>query len=236
MSALTAALAMPPVLPLKVPVDPDAPEAQQWLLKELAKPQYQGAKPGLFEQLLQQFLDWLQSILPRSAPNVGGFDLTGVLSALVIAVVVVLLVVAFLVFGLPRLNRRSKAGGDLFGDDDERDADALRRDARRAADAGDYATAVVELFRALARRLDERAVVATFPGTTARGFARRAGQAFPDAADRLGVCAADFDAVRYLDAAGTVEQWERIRALEAELHDARPPRSESLDDVAGMLA
>jgi hypothetical protein len=221
--------------PLRVPVDPDAPEAQRWLVQELAKSPYQQSKPGPIEDLIQRFLDWLRSILPNSAPSTRVPDLSGLLPVLIVAVVLVLLVVAFLVFGLPRLNRRSRAEGELFGDDDERDADTLRREARRAAAAGDFATAIVELFRALARRLDERAVVASFPGTTARGFARRAGDAFPAAAERLASCAADFDAVRYLDAVGTREQWERIQALEAELHDARPRRAESLDEFAGAL-
>jgi hypothetical protein len=224
-------------LPTRVPVDPDGPTAQQWLLHELAKPQYQGQKESLFEQLLDKFFDWLRSIVPRSSPEASvPPDLSGLIPTIIVVVVVVLLVVAFLVFGLPRLNRRSTAKGELFGDDDERDADTLRRDARRAAEAGDYATAIVELFRALARRLDERAVVATFPGTTARGFARRAGQAFPDAAERLTACAADFDAVRYLDEAGTREGWDRIRTLEAELHDARSTHGESLDEFAGTLS
>ena len=221
--------------PIQVPVDPDAPVAQRWLIRELAKSPYQQSKPGPLQDLLDRFLDWLQSLLPRTGPSGALPDLSGLLPALLVLGVIVLLVVAFVVFGVPRLNRRSRGTGELFGDDDERDADTLRRDARRAAAEGDWATAVVELFRALARRLDERAVISSFPGTTARGFAQRAGEAFPAAADRLAACAVDFDAVRYLDAPGAAEQWERIQALEAELHDARPQHAESLDAFAGTL-
>jgi hypothetical protein len=217
-------------LPLTVPVDPDAPEAQRWLLRELAKAPYQQQKPGLFDQLLQQILDWLESLLPKSGIGPGP-DLGGLVPVIGVVVLVVLLVVAFLVFGLPRLNRRSRAGGELFGEDDERDAVTLRRVAERAAAAEDWTTAIVELFRALARRLDERAIVSSFPGTTARGFATRAGEAYPDAAARLTACAADVDAVRYLGEAGTREGWERIRALEAELRDARSAHAADLDDL-----
>ena len=216
-----------------VPVDPDAPTAQQWLARELSGAPYQQAKPGPVEDLVRRLLDWLSG---QVAPRTDGAlpDLSALVPALLVVIVIVLLVVAFLVFGLPRLNRRSRAtAGELF--DDDRDADALRREARRAAAAGDYATAVAELFRALARRLDERAVVSSFPGTTARGFARRAGAAFPDAAERLATCAGDFDAVRYLGEPGTAEQWARIEALEAELHDARARRGESLDEFAEAL-
>jgi hypothetical protein len=218
--------------PLRVPVDPDAPEAQRWLLQELAKAPYQQQKPGLLDQLLQQILDWIQSILPKAGTGAGP-DLGGLVPVLGVLVLVVLLVVAFVVFGLPRLNRRSRAGGELFGDDDERDAITLRRVAERAAAAEDWTTAIVELFRALARRLDERAIVSSFPGTTARGFAARAGDAFPDAAPHLAACAADFDAVRYLGEPGTREGWERIRSLEAELRDARSAHAEDLDDLVG---
>jgi hypothetical protein len=218
-----------------VPVDPDAPTAQHWLARELSGAPYQQARPGPIEDLVNRFLEWLSNrVVPRPSGSAAFPDLSGLVPAIFVVIVLVLAVVAFLVFGVPRLNRRSRARtGELF--DDDRDADTLRRDARRSAASGDYATAVVELFRALARRLDERAVVSSFPGTTARGFARRAGAAFPDAAERLAVCAADFDAVRYLDEPGTSERWARIEALEAELHDARPRHAESLDEFAESL-
>ena len=84
------------------------------------------------------------------------------------------LVVAFLIFGVPRLNRRSRVAGVLFGEDDDRGSADMRRDAAAAASRGDYATAIAELFRALARGLAERTIVTVTPGTTARGFAGRA--------------------------------------------------------------
>lgn len=216
--------------PLRVPVDPDAPQAQRWLLEELSKAPYQQQKPGLVEQVLQSIRDWLAGLLPQGSVG-SGPDLGGLVPVIGAVVVVVLLVVAFVVFGLPRLNRRSRADGDLFDEDDERDSVALRRVAQRAAAAGDWSTAMRELFRALARRLDERAIVSSFPGTTARGFAARAGDAFPHAADRLATCAADFDAVRYLDDPGAPEGWERIRDLGLELRDARSAHAPDLDQL-----
>ena len=209
------------IVPGDVPVDPDAPEAQRWLLDELAKPAYQSAKPSLFDQILQAIQDWLDSLRLPSAP---GIPVIGnLLPVALLLLIAVLLVVAFLVFGLPRLNRRSAAKGELFGDDDRRDAAALRRDAERAAAAGDYATAIAELFRALARSLHERTLVSAFPGSTASDVAGRAGRVFPDAADRLRSAARSFDGVRYLGAAGSVEEWESLVALERQLRSARPP-------------
>jgi hypothetical protein len=217
-------------LPVDVPVDPDAPTARHWLEQELAKAPYQQAKPSFFEQLVNDFSAWLDDLLRSLA----GTDIPGLGNLLPLVLVVIVLalgVVAFLLFGVPRLNRRSRAAGELFGEDDARDAAALRRDALRAADAGDLTTAIAELFRSLARRLDERAIVSTFPGTTAHAFARRAGDAFPDAAARLDACAGDFDAVRYLGRAGTPEQWDRIVALEAQLRDERPLRIGALEEL-----
>ena len=42
-----------------VPVVPDAPEARDWLLEELSKPEYAAARPSLFDILSQRFFEWL---------------------------------------------------------------------------------------------------------------------------------------------------------------------------------
>jgi hypothetical protein len=215
--------------PLTVPVDPNAPEAQRWLLDELAKSPYQAATPSWFDQLATQFSDWLNSLIT----GLGSVRIPGagnLLTLVAVVAVVVVLVVAFLVFGVPSINRRSTVTGQVFGEDDIRDAAALRRDAERAAASGDYSTAIAELFRALARGLDERTLVSFFPGSTARGVATRAGQVFPDAADRLLDAAAAFDGVRYLGAIGSAPQWDRLVALERELRSARVAHDGSQHD------
>ncbi len=222
------------LLPFDVPVDPGAPEAQRWLLDELAKSPYQAAKPSWFDQLAQAINDWINSLIN----GLGSIRVPGagnVLGLLLVGALIAVVVIAFLIFGLPRLNRRGAATGELFGDDDARDAAALRRDAERAAATGDYSTAIAELFRALARGLDERTLVSFFPGSTARDVAVRAGQVFPDAADRLLGAARVFDGVRYLGAVGTLDDWERLVALERELRTARPDHEAILDDVAAPL-
>lgn len=222
---------MPGGLPLDVPVDPDGPEARRWLLEELAKPAYQSAQPTPFDQAVQQIIDWINSLVD----GLGSVQIPGIgnlLGLIAIAIVVVLLVIAFLIFGLPRISRRSSAGGAVFAEHDTRDAAAMRRDAERAAASGDYTAAIAELFRALTRGLDERTLVSTFPGSTASDLATRAGRVFPDAAPRLLDAAASFDGVRYLGATGTVAQWDQLVALERELRTARPPH-DAADDLAG---
>ena len=225
-AGLSAVLPLPLPLPLTlalpsrigdVPVDPDAPDARELLITELAKPEYQAAKPTLFDIIAKAFWDWLNSLTIGTGP--GGAPL-GLLLLLVIVLVVV--GIAFLVFGLPRLNRRSAVAGELFGENDERDAGAIRRDARRAADAGDWATAIAEQFRAIARSLGERTVVTVSPGTTAHDFASRAGVSFPDAGADLRSAAEAFDSVRYLGGLGSRADWESIVDLDGRLERARP--------------
>jgi hypothetical protein len=205
-----------PLLPSDVPVDPDAPDATEWLITELSKAPYQAAQPTLFDRIAKAVSDWLQSLQLGSAD---GPPVVGLVT--VILLIVAALVVAFLIFGLPRLNRRSRITGSLFGEDDARSAERIRDDAERAARAGDYSTAVLEMFRAIARGLAERTLVTTTPGTTARDFSTRAGGAFPDLATRLAESAASFDGVRYLDRPGTQEQYDAIAALERDLRAAR---------------
>lgn len=204
-------------LPVDVPLDPDADEARELVVRELAKPEYRAAEPTLFDRMVQGFFDWLGTL---QVPGGGALSPLGIL--LVVAVAAALIGVAFLVFGLPRLSRRSRALGTLFGDDDSRDAASLRAAAARAAREGDWATAVAEQFRAIARDLADRTVVSVTPGTTARGFADRAAAAFPEEGERLIAAAASFDRVRYLGSAGSPQEHEMLLALDAALRSSRP--------------
>ena len=216
MSIVAGALASSAAIALGVPVDPEAQEARQWLVDELSKPEYRAAQPTWFDLLASAISDWLSSL----TTGAGGGP-PGIGTLIVVLLVAVVLVVAFLVFGLPRLNRRSTVGGVLFGDDDDRDAAAMRASAQLAAANGDYSLAVAESFRAIARGLVERTVLTTMPGTTAHDFALRAAGAFPASAASLASAAAAFDDVRYLGGKGSREQYERVAALDAELRTAR---------------
>ncbi|WP_233255520.1 DUF4129 domain-containing protein [Naasia lichenicola] len=138
-----------------------------------------------------------------------------------------IIVAAFFIFGRPRLSRRSGVAAELFGEDDARGSAELRRSAEQAAAAGDFTLALEELYRAIARGLAERTIVEVSPGTTARGFARRAGIAFPAEAARLASSAEDFDDVRYLGRTGTREQYERLLDLDRTLSTARPSALEA---------
>lgn len=209
---------------LDVPVDPTAPEARDWLLDELSKPEYAAAQPSLFDRLSQAFFDWLMRLFQpgESVP-------TDWIPVAIVVAIVLAIVVALLVWGMPRLNRRSAASTGLFGDDDTRTAGQLRTASEQAASAGDWTSATLDRFRAIARDLTERTIVFVSPGTTAHDFAGRAASAFPDSSASLTTAARIFDDVRYLGAPGTAEQYELLRALDGELATRTPVRHEPVD-------
>jgi hypothetical protein len=199
------------------PVDPDADEARRWLVDELAKPDYRAAQPTWFDIVSAAIGDWFASL------RFGGVDGGPNLGALIVVLAVIAaLVVAFLVFGLPRFARKSAVDGELFGDADYRDSATIRAAAEAAAASGDIDLAILEIFRSTARSLAERTVVSTSPGTTAHDFAVRAGAAFPEFAAALTTAAASFDGVRYLGRPGTRPEYDAMTGLESGLRAARP--------------
>ena len=210
---------------VSVPVDPDAPEAEQWLRDELSKQQYLEAQPSWFDRLMQQIFDFIFNSGGSQGSAVGGPGIGGVI---IIVLVVIIVVVAFAIFGLPRLNRKSRVVGALFGDDDSRTSTIMRKAATDAARSGDFALAIAEMYRAIARGLSERTLVTTSPGTTAHDFAIRSGLIFPDHAVRLTVAAVSFDEVRYLELTGSREKFDFIAALESDLRAAKPSSLEAV--------
>jgi hypothetical protein len=202
--------------PATVPVTPDAGTARSWLLNELAKPAYAAAEPSPFDRAVQAFFTWFSGLF-----DVKGSSTPPVLLVIAIVLVVAVLVVALLLFGVPRLNRRS-ASRSLFGEDDRRSAEEMRRAAEAAMTRADWSLAVLERFRALARGLDERTLVAVFPGTTATAFAASASRVFPAEHGELRVAAQRFDGVRYADDVATREDALAVAALDDRLVAARP--------------
>jgi hypothetical protein len=198
------------------PLTPDADDARRDVLRELTKPEYVAAQPSWLDRAAQAFWDWLGSI------RFGGTEGAPAVALIVLlAVVVVVVVVVLLVYGVPRLNRRSTRAPVLFGDDDARDSETMRTAARAAAARGDLTLAVAEAFRAIARGLDERGDVAVSPGTTANDVARRAGDVFPDLRGGFADAAAAFDGVRYLDRPGTDEAYRAVVDLDRRVTASR---------------
>ena len=209
------------------PLDPDAPEARRWLEEELAKPEYQSARPNAFDLAMQAIRDWFVSLFEGAS----GIP-APLLTLLVVIVVAVLVVVGLLVFGLPRLRRRQRAAPPLFDDADRRDLETLRRAAAAAAAAGDWPLAIEERFRALVRGIVERDLIRVHPGTTARSVADAATAPFPGHELTLRAAAADFDAVRYLGRAGTRERYDALTDLERAIATTTPATTSTAGDAA----
>lgn len=211
---------MPPlsVFRFDVPVDPSSPQAQEWLRDELAKPEYQSAKPTWFDVASKAVQDWLAALFNGPTGDAGP-----VLLLVVVVVVAALIVAAFLIFGRPRVNRRGDSDRrTLFGSDDARSAAELRRSAADAARAADWPLAIEEQFRAIAAALDERTLVEVRPGTTATEFAAQAARSAPGQAAELRQAARTFDEVRYLDRPGSEAGYQQLVALDAQLQRVRP--------------
>lgn len=213
-----------------VPVEPNAPDAQELLLDELSDPAYAESQPTWFDRLSQSVLDWFASLeFGEGGPP------SGVVVAILLAVLVAAVLAAILIYGLPRWRQRSRLETELFGEADRRTAKQLRRDAERAAAAGDWATATAERFRAIARALDERTIVTVLPGTTGHGFATAAGRRFPEHSGQLQLAADRFDDVRYLGQPGGAESYAFIRELD-EAIDRKPSPLPDIGELAGTAA
>ncbi|MHA7987224.1 DUF4129 domain-containing protein [Rathayibacter sp. CAU 1779] len=198
------------------PLSPDGPTAQQWLRHELAKPEYQAAKPTWFDRLAQQISEWFSSL----GSGIGG-NAAWIMAGIGVALLAAIVIAAFVVFGVPRLSRRRSAPS-VFDAQDDRSADELRRLAASAASAGRYDEAVRDLFRAIGRALGDRTIVLVLPGTTAQELAAEASGALPAFAARLHGAATLFDGVRYLGRRAIGNDYTALLELDRELAKARP--------------
>lgn len=198
------------------PLTPSGPTAQEWLRHELARPEYQAAKPTWFDRVAQEISNWFSSL----GTHVSG-DAGWILASIGIAIAAAAVIGAFVVFGMPRLSRRASAR-EVFDGDDGRSVEDQRRDAASAASAGDYPAAVLDQFRVIARSLGERTIVLLLPGTTSQEVAAEASRALPAFADRARAAAALFDGVRYLGRSATVADYEFLLSLDHDLAGAAP--------------
>ncbi|WP_103063649.1 DUF4129 domain-containing protein [Actinomyces qiguomingii] len=209
--------------PAEVPATPDADSARRAAAEELAKPEYRQTT-SLWDRIWQ----WLSEHLDLRAAVPGAPPWLSVL--LVIVLVIALLAALVLLFTRVTWARRaSRSDAALFEDD--RDAAALARAADAAAATGDWATAVVERFRAIVRSLDERGAIEDYPGMTAHEAARLASQPLGELSGHMDQAARLFDAVRYGQVKPTSAQdaWMRDFAEQVSRAALAPaPRAEQV--------
>ncbi|WP_242889400.1 DUF4129 domain-containing protein [Actinomadura litoris] len=195
-------------------------EAREMARRELDKQIYQRDKPSWLERAWDRFTEWLGDLFQRAAaPNAEGNG-SGWLSVAVIILILaaVIALVAWLMWG--RRNPRSR--GDALLEDEPSTALDHRDAADAHAAAGRWAEAIRERLRAIARDLEERAVLSPRPGRTADELAAEAGAAVPQLADELRGGVRIFDDVWYGDRPGTSDGYARLTDLDERLREARP--------------
>ncbi|MEW9527152.1 DUF4129 domain-containing protein [Microbispora sp. NPDC049125] len=194
------------------PVDLGRDEAQREAARELSRAGYQ--HESLVDRLWNGFTQWLGDLLDAGADSVSGAaSLAG------IAVILVVLA-ALLVWALRRMSRGHAATGAVFGQG-ERTAAEHRAAAERLAAEGNWTAAVQERLRAIARDLEERAIVSPLPGRTATELAEAAGRPLPSHAAELRTAARVFDDVTYGETPGTRDHYLSLTALDERLRQAR---------------
>jgi len=190
-------------------IDIDRDAAHDAAQRELSKPIY--PRGSLTDQLGSLLEDLLFRIMAGGASVPGGWITIAVLLALVAVALVVAIRVA-------RRTMHTKRGqrATLFGSAEMSSAQH-RAAAESAASQGDWATAIRQRLRAVARHLEETAVVLPVPGRTATELARDAGQALPNLADELRRAATAFNDVTYGELPGTEAAYRIIADLDDHL-------------------
>jgi hypothetical protein len=174
--------------------------AQHAAARELSRSIYQHSNEPLLARAfhaVERFLDHRLASLLDHAPAGDG----GALAIIVIIAAVIGLVVWRV--GVPR--RAQAEGAVLMGSAATKAADH-RGLAERAAEHGDWRTAVIERMRAMARELEERGVLEPRAGRTATELAREAATLLPSTAAGLARSAEVFNTVTYGAGTATEEQ------------------------------
>lgn len=198
---------------------PDGDEARRWVEEELSNPRYADAKPTWFDLVARDIGRFLADLF--SSGNGAGVGP----SALIIVTVIIAaaLIAALIVWGRPRSSRAvRRPHGDLLGASDDRSAAQLRADADRAARDGDWDSATIFRYRAIARSLLERDLIDPAPGATAQSIAREASMVFADEAGAMRQAAIAFDDVRYLGHSATPESYRDLVDTDDRIRARRP--------------
>ncbi|WP_430868538.1 DUF4129 domain-containing protein [Demequina aurantiaca] len=201
-----------------IPVDPDADTAREWAIDELAKREYTQAGESWLEAIARWLADLFDSI-GRVGNGLGSLGIPGVVIFSVLGLGLAALIV-WIVVGPLRRSRRTRSAGEIFGDD-YRDSAALSADAELAAAAGDWTTALVHLYRAMVRHLDERGTIDIFAGMTAHEAAVAAGRALPLLERDLAIDADAFDDARYGRSPATAATYGHAAATFAAIRATR---------------
>jgi hypothetical protein len=199
---------------LEPPLDPSGDEARDLLRRELADPSYYD------DNLVERVVDWIGRTIDGSVEGARGIPS---LTWFAITLIVVLLLGAL---GYLASRARGTARADRGRDGDVLTAEVVtaaqvRARAEQALAEGRYGEAVVEGYRALARRQVERGRLEDSPGVTAHEVAAVLAVEYPEHRERTAAGADLFDAVMYGERPATREQAAGVLDLDVELARAR---------------
>jgi hypothetical protein len=193
------------------PIGRDA--AQRLARAELSKAIYHPHE-SLTQRILNAINAWLNKLFNTGNSVPGGWW------ALVALAAIAVIVIAIVMTRIGPVARRRRRVDDHISGARAVTASDHRSRAGRLASAGDYAAAIVECVRAIARQLEENGVLAPRAGRTADEIAEEAGQVLPGDADALRDAARLFDDVCYGQRRGTRDGYQRLQALDARIQAA----------------
>ena len=225
------------------PVDVNSDQARQLAVRELSKAQYhRGNLPSAPSVQPSTASPSPSPLSPPPHPPSASHALTVVLIILAVflLVVVVLLVLRWL--GKPRTEKEHRKKTDKRGEQAAAAEEILtgaalhRRNAERAAAAGDWAEAIRERFRAVIATLDERGLLPERADRTADEAARDAGVILPAHAEVLGAAARAFDEVEYGEYVGTAEAYTVISDVDELVRTEQPGTLQLPTEIAPTVA
>ena len=182
---------------------------------ELSKAIYHPHEP-LAQRVLNAIGGLLHDLSQAGRAFPGGWWAAVALAALLATIIAVVL------SRTGPLARSRRTGGQLMRGSGALSAADHRLRAGRLADAGDYAAAIVERVRAIARELDDRAVLIPRAGRTANEMAEEAAAALPAEAGALRTAALLFDDICYGDRPGTQAGYALIQELDTRISASVP--------------
>jgi hypothetical protein len=190
-------------------IDIDRDAAHEAAQRELGKPIY--PKPSLADRLVDFINELLYRLASASSRVPGGwFTLTILLILLAVALVVAIRIAR-------RTMRTNRGRGHALFSEHELSAAEHRATAEQYAAERNWAAAIRHRLRAVARQLEENAVLDAIPGRTATELARDAGKTFPNLSSELVAAATAFNDVTYGERPGTESAYRMIADLDDHL-------------------
>ena len=182
---------------------------------ELSKTIYHPHEP-LAQRILNGIADLLSDLSRAGRAFPGGWWAAVALAALLAALITVV------VSRTGPLARSRRSAGQLMAGSGTLSAADHRLHAGRLAAAGDYAGAILERVRAIARELDERSVLTPRAGRTANEMAEEAAAALPAETAALREAALMFDDICYGERPGTPEGYALVSELDERISAVLP--------------